>query len=139
MLVKTTYPNAQTNALSWTFIDASNQVLGRLAVRITKVLMGKASAAYTPGVLSKNKVVVTNVKELRVTGKKTTDKIYTRHTGYPKGLKEQKYKEVFEKDPKRVLYKAISGMLPNNKLKKFRLANLYIYTGNEHPHKAQTK
>jgi len=112
-------------------------VLGRVATEIAKLLMGKDEATYTPGVMSGNKVVVTNSAKIAVTGNKMADKTYFRHTRYPGGIKQATLEEVMAKDPTKPLRMAVKGMLPKNKLQKRYMANLHIYAGEEHPHTAQ--
>ncbi len=84
-----------------------------------------------------DKVVITNAEKIKVTGKKLQDKIYYRHTGFPGGLKAESLGKLLARKPEDVLIKAVEGMLPKNRLRKLRMANLYVYKGSEHPHKAQ--
>jgi large subunit ribosomal protein L13 len=131
---KTFYPDNQKADLKWHFLDAKDQVLGRLATQAAKLLLGKNKATYTPGADTGDKVVITNALRVRVTGKKMTDKIYYHHTGFPKGLRSENYQDLFARRPTEVIKRAISGMLPKNRLRAVRMNNLYIYTGEEHPH-----
>ncbi|MEK7521040.1 MAG: 50S ribosomal protein L13 [Patescibacteria group bacterium] len=107
-------------------IDAKNQKLGRLAAKIAGILQGKIKAGYTPRLLSGNRVVVKNIRLIAVSGGKEKQKTYYRHTGYIGHLKEKKYREVFEKNPDRVLRHAVEGMLPKNRLQPKMLKNLII-------------
>lgn len=122
----------------WWVIDASTLPLGKLAVVIADKLMGKSKVTYTPHIDNGDYVVVTNAKNIVVTGDKMTKKMYYRHSGYPGGLKELKLHEVLEKDPARVIREAVKGMLPKNKLAADRLSRLRVFEGEEHAHTAQT-
>ena len=121
----------------WWVIDASTIPLGKLAVVIADKLMGKSKVTYTPHIDNGDYVVVTNAKNIVVTGNKMVDKKYYRHSGYPGGLKELKLEEVIEKDPSRVVREAVKGMLPKNKLAAERLKRLRVFEGAEHTHAAQ--
>lgn len=121
----------------WWVIDASTLPLGKLAVVIADKLMGKSKVTYTPHIDNGDYVVVTNAKNIKVTGNKMTQKKYYRHSGFPGGIKELKLEEVIEKDPARAVYEAVKGMLPKNKLSAGRLARLKIFDGAEHAHVAQ--
>ena len=121
----------------WWLIDASTMPLGQLAVIIADKLMGKSKVTYTPHIDNGDFVVVTNAKNIVVTGNKMTQKKYYRHSGYPGGLTELKLEEVLEKDPAQVIQKAVKGMLPKNKLAADRLARLKVFAGAEHTHTAQ--
>jgi len=107
-------------------IDATDQPLGRLASRIALLLRGKNKSAWVPNKDMGDFVVVKNIEKLKFTGKKFEQKIYYRHSGYPGGLKEQKLKELFEKNPAQVLRNAVLGMLPKNKLRKQQIKRLKI-------------
>ncbi len=121
----------------WWVIDASSMPLGKLAVVIADKLMGKSKVTYTPHIDNGDYVVVTNAKNLVVTGEKMTQKKYYRHSGYPGGLKELRLEEVIEKDASRAIREAVKGMLPKNKLAADRLARLRVFDGEEHIHTAQ--
>ena len=121
----------------WWVIDASTMPLGKLAVVIADKLMGKSKVTYTPHIDNGDYVVVMNAKDVVVTGNKMVDKKYYRHSGYPGGLKELKLEEVLEKDPTRVVFEAVKGMLPKNKLSAERLKRLRVFAGAEHAHTAQ--
>jgi len=122
---------------NWHLIDAEGQVLGRLATRVARLLMGKHKPEYTPHVDSGDHVVVVNAKGIRVTGRKFTDKVYYRHTFYPGGLRATTYREMVEKFPARPLEMAVERMLPKNRQQTPRMKRLHIYLGPEHQHKAQ--
>ncbi|MBR2695806.1 50S ribosomal protein L13 [Candidatus Saccharibacteria bacterium] len=121
----------------WWTIDAASMPLGKLAVVIADKLMGKSKVTFTPHIDNGDYVVVTNAKNLIVTGEKMTDKKYYRHSGFPGGLTELKLEEVIEKDPSLAIREAVKGMLPKNKLAADRLARLRIFDGAEHAHTAQ--
>ncbi|MBQ7802962.1 50S ribosomal protein L13 [Candidatus Saccharibacteria bacterium] len=121
----------------WWVVDASTMPLGKLAVVIADKLMGKSKVTFTPHIDNGDYVVVTNAKNLKVTGEKMTDKMYYRHSGFPGGLTELKLEEVIEKDPSVAIKAAVKGMLPKNKLAADRLARLRIFDGAEHAHAAQ--
>lgn len=121
----------------WYILDASNQVLGRLATRIARLLSGKDKPNYTPHVVSGDVVVVINASKIKVTGQKLTDKIYYHHTGYPGGIREISLRDQLEKDPTKVIEHAVEGMLPKNKLQAKMMQNMKVYSGAEHPHAPQ--
>lgn len=121
----------------WYVIDAASMPLGKLAVIVADKLMGKSKVTYTPHTDNGDYVIVTNAKNLKVTGNKLTDKMYHHHSGYPGGLRSLKLEEVIEKDPSRAIKQAVKGMLPKNKLAADRLARLRIFEGAEHAHAAQ--
>ena len=122
----------------WYVVDAKGKILGRLASRIARVLIGKHRPQYTPHIDSGDFVVVINADKFRVTGKKLTDKIYYSHSMYPGGLKKISLELMLEKHPERAMYNAVSGMLPKNRLRARRLKRLKIYTDAKHPHTAQS-
>ena len=107
-------------------IDAKKQKLGRLATKIARILQDKDSVAYEPRLAGESRVIVKNISEIEVSGKKFEDKVYYRHTGYMGHLRQKTYKEIFSKDPAWVLRHAVSGMLPKNKLQAKRLKQLII-------------
>lgn len=122
---------------TWYVIDASGKVLGRMATRIARVLIGKHKPQYTPHVDCGDFVVVVNADKFRVTGKKMKDKIYYSHSFYPGGLKRISLESLLQKQPEKVLYHAVSGMLPKNRLRAQRMKRLKLYTSPDHPHMAQ--
>ncbi len=122
---------------NWYLLDADGRVLGRLATRIARLMMGKHKPDYTPHVDAGDHVVVVNAKGIRVTGKKFTDKIYYRHTFYPGGLKQRTYQQMIEKFPTRPLELAVKRMLPKNRHQSRRMRRLHIYLGPEHRNQAQ--
>ena len=121
----------------WYVIDATDEILGRLAVRVANILRGKNKPEYTPHVDTGDFVIVINAAKVKVTGKKETDKIYLHHTGYPGGLKSASFKELMEKDSRKVVEMAVKGMLQHNTLGAEQFNKLKVYAGAEHPHAAQ--
>jgi large subunit ribosomal protein L13 len=122
----------------WYVVDATDQVLGRLATRLATVLRGKHKPIYTPHVDTGDFVVVVNAAKVRLTGRKREDKLYHRHTGWPGGLKTTTAAKVLDgAHPERVLEAAVRGMLPKNHLGRKMYAKLKVYAGAEHPHAAQ--
>lgn len=107
-------------------IDATNQSLGRLASRIAVILRGKTSPSYRPNAMPDNKVVISNIKSIKFTGKKLDQKVYRHYSGFPGGMKTRKTGEMFAKDPKRVLQLAVYRMLPQNRLRSRIIQNLEI-------------
>ena len=124
-------------AAQWHVVDATDQVLGRLASRIAMILQGKNKPTYTPHVDTGDFVVVVNAEKIAVTGKKLDDKLYHRHSGYPGGLKSRPLRDELERRPTEVLRKAVKGMLPRNRLARAQIRKLKVYAGPEHPHEAQ--
>jgi large subunit ribosomal protein L13 len=121
----------------WYVIDAENQILGRLASRIAVILRGKHKVTFSPHLNLGDNVIITNAEKIMVTGEKYEKKIYSRFTGYPSGLKFTQYKQMLKEHPDRIVRHAVQGMLPKNKLGDKILRRLHIYTGPNHPHKAQ--
>jgi large subunit ribosomal protein L13 len=121
----------------WYVVDASELPLGRLSTEVAKMLTGKNKPMFTSHIDCGDYVIVVNAANLVVTGKKLEDKIYYKHSNYPGGLRETTLKYEMEKDPTKVIFKSVRGMLPVNKLRDGRLARLKIYPGVEHEHAAQ--
>jgi len=121
----------------WYLIDGNNAVVGRLATIIAKILRGKHKATFTPHMDNGDFVVVKNVENIKFTGKKFTNKIYYRHTGYPGGIKETTPEKLHNKKPGEALKLAVKRMLPGGPLAKKQLTKLKMYTGDKHPHEAQ--
>lgn len=134
---KTISANKATTDKGWIIVDAENQVVGRLTSEIAKILRGKHKPSYTPHVDCGDNVIVINADKVRFTGKKLTDKVYTRHTGYPGGQRFATPKEVLAKNPRGIVESAVKGMLPKNRLGRKLFTNLFVYAGSEHPHTAQ--
>ena len=121
----------------WVHVDATDKILGRLAVRIAMVLMGKHRPTYTRHTDTGDIVVVTNVSQIRVTGKKLDQKEYQRYSGYPGGQKRTSLRTMMQKKPQEVLRLAVRRMLPKGALGNKMLKKLKIYAGSDHPHQAQ--
>jgi large subunit ribosomal protein L13 len=121
----------------WFVVDASGQVLGRLATRIARILSGKHRVNYVPYLDMGDFVVVTNAEKVKLTGEKLDTKVYRRHTGYPGGLKSVGARARQAKYPERLIEDAVRGMLPKSKLGRKQLKKLKVYRGAKHPHEAQ--
>lgn len=121
----------------WYLVDVDNKVLGRVATEIANVLRGKNKPVFTPSVDTGDFVIVVNAEKIVLTGNKSADKIYYSHSGFPGGLKEISAGKLMEKKPEDIIKKAVKGMLPKNKLARHMLKKLKIYSGTDHPHKAQ--
>jgi len=121
----------------WYVIDAEGQIVGRLASRVAKILMGKNKPTYTTFLDTGDHVVIINAEKIAFKGNKLDDKMYRHHTGWPGGLKETKAKDMLAKHPERILEEAIKGMLPKTKLGKAMVKKLKVYAGDQHPHGAQ--
>ena len=121
----------------WVVVDASDQVLGRLATRIAQILSGKNKPSYVQHLDTGDFVVVTNAEKIRMTGTKLDVKVYRHHTGYPGGLKTVAMREMQAKYPERVIEAAVRGMLPKTKLGRKQIKKLKVYRGAKHPHEAQ--
>ena len=121
----------------WLVVDATDQVLGRLASRIAQILKGKHRPQYTPHVDTGDFVVVINAEKIKLTGNKINAKMKYRHSGFPGGLKEVPISRMLERHPERVIEQAVKGMLPKNTLGRQMGKKLKVYAGPEHPHHAQ--
>jgi len=122
---------------SWYLIDAENKVLGKLASKIAAILRGKHKPVFTTHVDTGDFVVVINAEKIHLSGNKLENKLYYRHSGYPGGLKAMSAGEMLRKKPENLIRLAVRGMLPKNKLGRKQLRKLKIYSGMDHPHKAQ--
>jgi len=126
-----------TDAPQWFLVDAEGKTLGRLSTTVATRLIGKHRPGYAPHRLFGDHVVVINAAKVAVTGRKRTQKIYRRHTGYPGGLKELPLGKALAKHPTNVIEWAVQGMLPKNKIGRRMIRNLKVYAGEKHPHEAQ--
>ncbi len=135
--MKTYLPKKEEVERKWYVIDATDKPLGRLASKLASILRGKHKVYFSPSVDTGDFVIVINADKVKVTGKKYTDKLYYRHTLYPGGLKVKSLREFMEEDPGKAIEHAVRGMLPHNSLGEMQFKKLKIYTGGEHPHKAQ--
>jgi large subunit ribosomal protein L13 len=129
--------NAQNIERKWYVVDATDAILGRLSTEVASILRGKHKPTFTPNVDCGDYVIIVNAEKVALTGNKLEKKIYYRHSGYPGGLKQRTAKTMLEKQPIKVLEKAIRGMLPKNSLGENMYRKLFVYEGPEHPHQAQ--
>ena len=128
---------AAREARKWLIVDAEGKTLGRLATAVASRLRGKHNPAFTPHVDCGDFVIVINAEKIHLSGKKLADKKYYRHTGYPGGIRETNAARLMETRPEEIIVKAVTGMLPRNKLGRKLVAKLKVYPGTEHPHAAQ--
>ncbi len=135
--MKTVSIRAQDVEHSWLVVDAQDKTLGRLATEIARRLRGKHKPEYTPHVDTGDFIIVVNAEKVRVTGNKTSDKIYYRHSGYPGGIKAISFEHLRDSHPERIIERAVKGMLPRNPLGRAMFKKLKVYAGPEHPHSAQ--
>ena len=134
---KTVSLNKATVEKKWLVIDATDLALGRLSSRIALILRGKNKPGFTPNVDCGDNVIVINAEKVALKGKKMTNRVYTRYTGYPGGQRFSTPAEILAKRPTELIRRAVKGMLPKTRLGDKVLGNLYIYAGPEHPHQAQ--
>jgi large subunit ribosomal protein L13 len=127
----------ETQERAWYVIDATDVVLGRLATRVARIIMGKNKPEWTPHVDCGDHVVVINAAKVKVTGRKLDQKVYRRHTGYPGGLKTITLGKQLAEKPERVIEHAVQGMCPKGILGRHMVTKLKVYGGPEHPHAAQ--
>jgi large subunit ribosomal protein L13 len=130
-------PKTAQSRRRWVVLDAKGAVLGRLASKAAVLLRGKHKNYFSPAVDCGDFVVVTNAKDVRITGEKAESKFYFHHTGYAGGAKVMPYKLQMERDPRRVVELAVKRMLPDNALRRLQLRRLKVYPGAAHPHAAQ--
>lgn len=135
--MRTYVPKEDEITREWLVIDASEQVLGRLASEIARLLRGKHRPGFTPFLDTGDFVVVVNADKVKLTGRKQETKTYYRHSGHPGGLKSRSAEEVLGTYPERVIQHAVRGMLPKNRLGRRLLRKLKVYSGPDHPHQAQ--
>ena len=121
----------------WYVVDAKDQVLGRLAAKVARVIRGKNKPIFTPNMDTGDFVVVINADKIRMTGKRETQKTYFSHSMYPGGAKLKSFAEVMEKKPEFAFESAVKGMLPKTKLGRKLIKKLKVYAGESHPHSAQ--
>jgi large subunit ribosomal protein L13 len=135
--VNTYCPKAEDIVSTWHVVDASNKMLGRLATEVANLLRGKNKPLFTPHVDCGDFVIIINAEKIQVSGKKESQKMYYRHSGFPHGFKEETFKSLRDRKPAAVLEKAIRGMLPHTRLGDHQFTKLKVYAGSEHPHVAQ--
>ena len=134
---KTVSANKATVEKEWVLIDAADQTLGRLASNVAILLRGKHKPSFTPHVDCGDNVVIINADKIHLSGNKWDQKDYVRHTGYPGGQRFTNARLLMNKKPTAMVEKAVTGMLPKNKLGRQLFKNLMVYAGDEHPHQAQ--
>ena len=135
--MKTLSAKPESVTRDWYVVDAADKTLGRLSTEIARRLRGKHKPEYTPHVDTGDYIVVVNADKVRVTGRKSTDKRYYRHTGYPGGIRSMNFEEMIERHPERVIEYSVKGMLPRGPLGRAMFKKLKVYAGDEHPHTAQ--
>lgn len=132
--MKTFQPKESEIKRDWHLIDAKDEILGRLSTKIAYLLTGKGKATYSPHMDSGDFVVVINAEKIVVTGRKASQKKYRTHSGYPSGFKEKTYNMVMETHPERIIEHSVSGMVPDNRLKKERMLRLKVVVGDKNPY-----
>ena len=137
-MIKTYSPKPSELTHDWYIIDAEGQTLGRLATLAATYLLGKHKVQFSPHLDCGDNIVIINASKIHVTGNKLEDKKYYRHSGYPGGIKETSLAELLARNPASALEKAITGMLPKNRLTDDRLRRLKVYPGVGHPHAPQS-
>jgi large subunit ribosomal protein L13 len=131
--MKTYHTRKEDVKRSWHIFDAQDQVLGRLASKIARILMGKNKVDYSPHLDCGDYVLVYNCEKVLLTGSKPKDKVYRGHSGYPGGFKEVSFAKMIKEHPERVIQKAVFGMLPDNRLKSKRMKRLKVVKGEKDP------
>ncbi|ACK64328.1 ribosomal protein L13 [Rippkaea orientalis PCC 8801] len=134
---KTITPNPETLDQKWYVIDAADQRLGRLASEVAQILRGKNKPTFTPHMDTGDFVIIVNAEKVVVTGKKSSQKLYRRHSGRPGGMKVETFEKLQARLPERIVEHAVKGMLPKNSLGRKLFTKLKVYTGPTHPHQAQ--
>jgi len=134
---KTVSANAASVEKNWVVVDAEGQTLGRLASKVALLIRGKRKPNYTPHVDCGDNVIIVNAEKVVLSGNKMTDKTYIWHTGYPGGQRTTNPEQIMAKFPKRIVEKAVKGMLPKNRLGAELFRNLHVYVGPEHKNEAQ--
>jgi large subunit ribosomal protein L13 len=122
----------------WYVIDANNQTLGRLATKISKILIGKEKITYTPFLETGDSIIIINAEKIIVSGKKENQKLYKNHSGRPGGMRIENFSKLQQRRPEKIIEHAVKGMLPKGPLGRKIYTNLKVYKGNQHPHMAQT-
>jgi len=134
---KTISANKATAQKEWVVVDATDQVLGRLASKVAKLLRGKYKPSFTPHVDCGDNVIIINAEKVKLTGNKWDDRVYVSHTGYPGGQRFISPAKLMAKDPTKLYRKVVKGMLPKNRLGEAVIGNMYVYAGTEHKQEAQ--
>ena len=134
---KTVSANKETAHKEWVVVDAEGQILGRMCTKVAKLLRGKYKPDFTPNVDCGDNVIIINADKVQLTGKKWTDRVYVRYTGFPGGQREYTPQDLMEKGSDRLIRKVVKGMLPKNRLGARLITNLHIFAGAEHNMQAQ--
>lgn len=132
--MRTFQPKSKDIKRQWHLIDVKGKILGRVATEIATLLLGKNKPNYAPHLDSGDYVVVINAKGVKLTGRKGKQKVYRSHSGYPGGFKEIKFAKLLSEQPEKIITHAVSGMLPDNRLKKGRLKRLKVFADDKHPY-----
>ncbi|MDD2573027.1 MAG: 50S ribosomal protein L13 [Bacillota bacterium] len=135
--MKTYMPKPNSIERKWYVVDAKGKTLGRLASQVAGILKGKHKPIYSPHMDTGDFVIVINASEVHLTGKKKEQKVYRHHSGHPGGLKEVSFERMIKEKPHQVVYDAVWGMIPHNKLGRKMITKLKVYGGPEHKHQAQ--
>ena len=130
-------PKAEDITSTWHVVDASGKMLGRLATEVANIIRGKHKPIFTPSVDCGDFVIVINAEKIEVSGKKELQKVYSRHSGFPGGFKQETLRDLRNRKPEAVIEKAVRGMIPHTRLGDHQFTKLKVYAGAEHPHVAQ--
>lgn len=137
--MKTYQPKENEIKREWCLIDAKDEILGRLATKVAGLLIGKGKATFSKHMDVGDFVVVINAEKVVVTGRKASQKMYRTHSGYPSGFKEKNFDMMMESHPERIIEHAVSGMIPDNRLKKDRMLRLKVVAGDKIPYSEKFK
>jgi len=139
MTFKTRTTKAKDIRREWHLLDAKGEILGRLAVKVANLLMGKTKNYFVNYLDCGDYVIVTNAKKIKVSGNKERSKLYRRHSGYPGGFKELTFEQQMDRDPRKIIQHAVKGMLPKNKLRDKRMSRLKIFVDDKHIYEDKLK
>ncbi|HCR35455.1 50S ribosomal protein L13 [Candidatus Woesebacteria bacterium GWC2_33_12] len=137
--MKTYQPKQKEIKRDWHLVDAKDQVLGRLSTKVATLLMGKQKTTYSAHMDSGDFVVIINAEKIITTGKKSLNKVYRSHSGYPGGFKEVTFEKMSKEHPNRIIEFSVNGMLPDNRLKADRMARLFVFKGEKHKYESKFK
>ena len=137
--MKTYQPKQKEIKRDWHLVDAKDQVLGRLSTKVATLLMGKQKTTYSAHMDSGDFVVIINPEKIITTGKKSLNKVYRSHSGYPGGFKEVTFEKMSKEHPNRIIEFSVNGMLPDNRLKADRMARLFVFKGEKHKYESKFK
>ncbi len=136
-MMRTLFAKKDDVVRKWYLVDASDAVLGRLAVKVAGYLTGKNKPVYTPNIDTGDFIIVINADKIRLTGRKLDNKVYYSHSGFPGGLKAETARERIKRYPEKMVTSAVWGMIPKGRLGRAMIKKLKVYRGSEHPHEAQ--